>query len=408
MPRVPILAGVLLSAALISCGQDDGAPASASITTRDSAGVTIVEHGETFEVADLLANQHPVLQIGMVDGPEALQLFRVYDAKRMMDGAFAVANGGTREVRIYEADGRHRVTVGGRGDGPREFRLPRALLVRGDTLVVQDTFDRVSFLADGTFVGRTTTSRQDLAAVAVPHGTRLSGGTWLADGTFLATLSEVDPNPGSALPGDPFRPPMTFARVPGDLVGLDTLGTFGGLLQQWVDIGRESAWIVVPPFAANTTRAVGAHDARLVAADNAVPQIEIFHGDGRLVISRWSAPAEPVGSNEIEPWKERQRKASWTEGQRPVLELAWAVMEIPDEKPFYGEAKVGSDGRTWLGPVEPEGRGWMVVGADGQIEGRVDLPGAFVPMDSGPGWVLGLFRDVQEVEFLRLYELFTG
>ena len=57
---------------------------------------------------------------------------------------------------------------------------------------------------------------------------------WMADGTYFAPVYESQEGPLS--PGPLRRPRMTFVRVSADLSGLDTLGEFGGMLQQTVDV----------------------------------------------------------------------------------------------------------------------------------------------------------------------------
>ena len=166
--HVVIVAGVVLSA----CGtQEAGGPA--GVIVSDSAGVTIIDNGLLDTSQVLLSSPEPVLKIGVVEGPPELQLFRVSDAKRLSDGGIAVANAGSRELRIYNSDGTHRVTAGGAGQGPSEFRYPSALIVLpGDTIQVQDFLDRVYFTADGSFVRRETMDRGAFAALWSESGGR--------------------------------------------------------------------------------------------------------------------------------------------------------------------------------------------------------------------------------------------
>jgi hypothetical protein len=80
-------------------------------------------------------------------------------------------------------------------------------------------------------------------------------------------------------------------------------------------------------------------------------------------------------------------------------------MDVPETKPYYGRVASGSDGRIWLSPAGEDGSGWLVFGADGRYQGSAALPAGARPVDSGPGWMLGVFRDENDVEFLRLYAL---
>ena len=89
----------------------------------DSAGVTIVTNDPVAADSRLpwQFSEHPALAIGSVDGGEADELFRVRDATRLPDGRIVIANAGSNELRVFNADGSHAGTWGGRGEGPGEF-----------------------------------------------------------------------------------------------------------------------------------------------------------------------------------------------------------------------------------------------------------------------------------------------
>lgn len=395
---VAILVAVI---APVSCGPA-GDPIDSMATVRDSAGVTIVEHGSLDMTRELLASPAPRVEVGVVDGAEEDQLFQVADAKRLSDGGFAVANGGSQELKLFEADGTHRATAGGPGQGPNEFGYPLAIRVLGrDTVQVQDRMDRVLFTGAGEFIRRETTDRQALAALV---GGPFEGGEWMSDGSLVTPVYE-ESSPGPPSAGPPFRPAMTLIRVSPDLSAVDTLGAFGGILQQFVDVGAEWPMPVIPPFPANTYWGLSSASADVLLADNASPELHLHGTTGQHVIVRWDSPSESISREEIEAWKEETRNASWSQNRLPQLERAWLAMDVPNSKSYYSGASTGSDGVVWLRPLEQSGDPWLVFGPDGAYLGSASLPASFQVTDSGPGWVLGVFRDELEVEFLRLYEL---
>ena len=398
----------LISIVHAACGGGTASsPDVSGVVVHDSAGVTIVENGALDLSKSLLATPEPTVQIGVVEGAEEYQLFRVSDIKRLSDGAIAVANGGSRELRIYEEDGTHRATAGGAGRGPSEFRYPRSLVILpGDTVQVQDFMDRVYFVPDGSFLRRDTGDQQAFAAVWEAAGGRSEGGQWVADGSFFAPVYHWDESPPKA--GPLFRPAMTLVRVSADLSVVDTLGDFGGIRQQYVDVGgQRGASAIVPPFSTNTSWAIGSADGTIVVGDNASPQFDRFHPDGTHSIVRWTAEAEPITGAEVEAWKDQQRSAEWTQGQLPELERGWSAMDVPDTKAFYGRVVAGSDGSVWVSPVDylADPTALLVFDPEGRFSGTVEIAGRFAVYDSGPGWMVGLLRDESDVEYIQMYAL---
>lgn len=383
------------------CSGSDTGHQPGEVVVRDSAGITIIDNGR-LSPADPGEGPPLLLTIGVVEGDSPYELFQVGDVKRLSDGAIAVTNGGTRELRIYAADGTHRATAGGAGQGPGEFRYPTTLVILpGDTIQVQDVLDRAWFTADGDFVRREIGQRQALAERA-PGGSE--GGQWLADGSYLAPMYQWTQDPPE--PGPPFRPPMTLVKLTSDFGSPDTLGLFGGIVQQYVEVGgRFGVAPVVPPFAASTRWSTGSSDGTIIVADNAAPQVDRFHPDGTASIVRWTAEAEPVTSDAVEDWKDQQRDAGWTAGQLPELERGWEQMEVPRVRPYFRDAAMGSDGTVWVAQEDTgEGTPTFMFGSDGRFKNTVRFPRGFKVLDSGPGWVLGLLRDENEVEFIHVYE----
>ena len=188
--------------------------------------------------------------------------------------------------------------------------------------------------------------------------------------------------------GTAFRPPVTLVRVTSDLAIVDTLGIFGGLLQEFVQIGSQSKLFGVP-FGPDTHWAVGSSDGTIVVGDASVPALHRFHADGSHSIVRWGSTAVPLSETELEAWLDAQRAAPWTQARLPEHERAWATVAIPDVKPHYGSLAVGSDGSVWVGQPPAVGATsstFRVFRQDGAFEGVVTLPARFAVHDAGPGW----------------------
>ena len=128
-PRDPvsILPSPLPSLALIlSAACTDSGPAVAPATgvvVTDSADIELVEVGA--EVLDTLPewtfSPEPMLTIGRTTGEDPYLFASIQDAFRLRSGEFVVVEGFDFEFRVFGADGLHRRSFGGRGEGPGEF-----------------------------------------------------------------------------------------------------------------------------------------------------------------------------------------------------------------------------------------------------------------------------------------------
>jgi hypothetical protein len=81
---------------------------------------------------------------------------------------------------------------------------------------------------------------------------------------------------------------------------------------------------------------------------------------------------------------------------------------MPETRPAYGDLLVDESGRLWAAestrwPALPSY--WTVFDVDGGLLGKVELPNRFRVHAVGSDWVLGVWRDDMDVEFVRLYEL---
>ena len=405
--RGALALGSCLAVGSAACGAAGGSGAG-GVIERDSAGIRIVESPAALLEVELKVAPEPEVTLGVMDGAPEYQLHQVSAAARLDDGTMVVVNGGSREIRFYRADGTHRATAGGGGQGPSEFRYPVAMLLRPpDTVQVQDRMDRVHFTMDGSFLGRVTTDMGALQEV-VGVGAFAEGGLWLSDGSFFAPAYLREARQGSPVAGPPFRPPWLALRIAGDLSSSDTLGRFGGILQQFVDVGEaRGAMPVVLPFGANSHYAHGPEGGSLVVADGASPEVHLFQGDGAHTIVRWAAAPEPVSAAEVEAWKEVQRGSAWAQSRLPQMERAWAAMDVPSTKAYHGAlVAMGRDGSIWLLASADYGRDpavFLVFDPEGRLRGNATLPGPFRVMDAGPDWVLGVWRDEYDVEYLRMY-----
>lgn len=395
-----LCAAAVCVATTAACAPDDQATAFGEFEVSDSAGVRIAKNG-TLPLTDPWQPDAPELEIGTVGGDPEYQLYRVSSAKRLPDGRLVVANAGSREIRIYSGEGEHLLSFGQSGDGPADFRYPTAVSVLDDgTLRVQDRGDLVHFTIDGEFIGRETLDRG--ALMEMVDGP-FEGGSWVDGETYVVPEYDWDERPGPPTPGPLYRPQMTFIAVNIPTEETNTLGQFGGILQQYRDVGGGQVRSIVPPFAHSTTFRSG--DGVFVVADNAVPEFHAYTSDGSHLIVRWREEPEDITPEEVSDWQERQLAMSWTDGQRPELRRGWSTMELPPYKAFYDQVVPTSDGAFWVTHSTGEATARLVrFGPNGRYDRELLVPYLYRVMDGGDDWVLVVARDELEVEYLRLYQ----
>lgn len=142
----------LLTLLLPSCDDATGDP---TVQRIDSAGVPVVVNAAPDSTSPVWRlSAEPLVEIGAVDGPEEYQLFRAATGAVLSGGTIVIGNGGTQELRFYDAAGGHLRTAGGQGEGPGQFvRLSLLGTFGGDSLLVWDIQQRrfSVFAPDGTF-----------------------------------------------------------------------------------------------------------------------------------------------------------------------------------------------------------------------------------------------------------------
>ena len=146
-----LLGVAVLAVAAVPTGCDGGSGGGGgAVTVIDSAGVTITlsaDQGTTYVTVD----PEPRVSLGGPNAEGPTQFFRI-DRVVFVGDELWVADGQSAELRVFDAQGAHVRTLGGRGDGPGEFMLLRLLGVfAGDSVAAADqrTGQLTVYTADG-------------------------------------------------------------------------------------------------------------------------------------------------------------------------------------------------------------------------------------------------------------------
>ena len=398
--RLHAAALAALSFAGISCGHDT--TSNGSYAVRDSAGIQIVSNPSavTGDSACPVVDSVPTFTIGGAGAEGPYDVQQVTGARVLANGSLVLLNGATSELRHFDSTGLYLRSAGRKGSGPGEFQSPYQLFWYGpDTLMVQDfATSRLSFVGtDGRFLGD----------VALRRGL---GGTLvgrLPHGDFLATTSDYVA-PGHGTSGRQ-HPPLRLVRVSREGAVLDTLGTFPGG-ERVLEITEQSGSVGPATFGRETQFELA--DSLLYLADAAEYRVRVYAG-GRRLVRIIEKVHDPVPVTKAMWDAERSRQAGATSNPRfkEFLERLQANDRMPATLPAYRGIALDADGWLWVRPYAVSETGslsWDVFDASGRLRCAVRLPAGLTARDVSHDYFLGVVRDEDGVEQVRLYRIRRG
>lgn len=390
----------LLGLYLAGCSMGEGED-SRSYVARDSAGIQIVENfAPSWEAGGWRLSPLPVLQIGEREGAPQHQLHAVTDALRLPDGRIAVASAGSHDIRIYDETGTHSKTIGRQGGGPGEFEVLAWLDSAGDSLFAYD--QRSSRLS------AFTTSGEWLGSIHL-HGTesdRPRAVGRFGDGSFLVSSYQM-PRLEEQVRSGVFRSSTAFLRYAAGGAPLDTLATVGGP-DLFVYMTDDAVSIGAPPFARFPVYALGNDRVALGGNENYEFLVTSADGARKQIIRKRVAP-RPVTTSALEALKDEQLSAARTPRSRKRIERTFQEARTNvGSMPFYADARFDIDHNLWVqdfrGPDDPQ-PAWTVFDATGRMLGGMALPDRFRPMHIGRDFIVGIWKDEMDVEYVRMYNL---
>ncbi len=401
--RVPCL---LLAIPLLAACESAHEPA--RYTVRDSAGIRIVEStaptwtpGGGWRISE-----QPRLQIGVRDGDEKLQLFRVNGAKRLSDGRIVVLNAGTLTLRAFSSEGEFLWEAGGPGDGPGEFRaLNSHHVLSGDTILVWDSrLRRVSFLTpDGHFLRSTRLNWPGPGQLTYPYPVfegRLVVMTFSSPWT-----NDANPSVGLHRPSVPL---LLFDR--GGEVS-DTLGLFPGHEQIVHEIAGSPAYSVTP---LSKTLYVDSRGSSLVIGTADGVEVSVWDElGGPSAIFRQVGVDLALSDADRRWYEDREMELATNPEEVQWAEIAIANLGYFESRPAFTALKVDRDGNVWIRtgrhfPSSAPSLDWTVFSSEGVLLGTVRFPEGFRVLEIGDRELIGVWTDDLGVEYLRAYGLEKG
>ena len=384
----------------VACASDRDGGSSPSTVTRDSADVRIIENAKPPEGSRVWrVGPEPAVTIGDREGEDPYMLYQVWDAMKLADGRIVVANSGDGQLRVFDANGTHLETWGGRGEGPGE--LPELMYVEpwpGDSVAAWFGPRRgiTLFDADGNF-GRNIfleIDSQDPGAVFIQPAAVMAGGLILAgqhphvSDPVVVEVRNAEGRLRSSLgehPGDErYISPDGYLSSP----------IFSALAMQvpWGDL--------------------------VVHNLNNRYEIKAFAQDGSLarIVRRDHASRAPT-REEIDAYIEE--RASWhpidlspEEIEEYKAETRKHLQSLPvaENIPAFASVRVDRLNHLWVEEYEPPDRErpgslWTVFDPEGRVLGFVETPDGLSIFEIGEDYVLGRSWDELDVEHVQVWPL---
>lgn len=388
----------------ISCGEQVGTLALGS-EARDSAGIRIVDNVRPPDGSrlDWRVDTVPQLSIGTLEGEDPYLLHQVRDAMKMSDGRIVVANRGSQELRVFDRDGVHLATWGGRGEGPGEFNSLLAVAEwQGDSLIAwYSQRERLSvFDLDGNF------SRTMIPGD--PGDGRDTPEEAFVNGTIL--VSRFSPG-GGGLGDGLVRPERQYAIVDAEGAQVATVGLNQGT-ESYTSTSGDMFMVITIPFTRSTRTAVWA--GRFVVSPNDGYEIRAYGPAGmlELIVRRDHALIAPTPSHR-DAYIERQVATRPPEEQaerRQSLREQLAEVPMPETFPAFDDIMADALGHLWIREYDVPGEErasplWTVFDAEGRVLGFVETPPGLRIYEIGEDYLLGRTTDDLGVEYVQVWSL---
>jgi hypothetical protein len=395
--------------ALIVLAACAGEPGPATVTTRDSAGVTIVEHpAGAIEAAPRWTTGPATTTIRAIGNADET-LTQVTGAKRLSDGRIVVVDFDNQAALpiLFATDGTVDRRLGRAGLGPGEFQYAVMQgVLPGDTILFWDLGLRrlTRMLPSGEAVRTEAVATVGVRAAGEPKG-------GFADGRLLSVPYVF---------GDTTTGGTKFFRRPGpvilidaarqriDTIATDVLGDEMFVVTFAVGVGSETAPTNAPY--GRSTQLIPAGD-RVIVATNETADVASYSLPWQLRrITRFTQPRRPIDAAAREAYiSERMAEIGRTRVQIPE-QREWLAnfvkaTQFSDSMGYYSEATLAADSALWLAEMRPMSDStptYAVVGSDGVLQARTILPAGSRLLWAGKDEVLIVLRDEDDVPRVEL------
>jgi hypothetical protein len=416
-------AAFLAAVLLVACeaGPAVGPP---RVHVLDSAGIEIVENEGPVWAADerWRIGEEPLLHIGDgADGDPELQFARIAGVHRLSDGGVAVTDQWTPAVSFFDASGELMGRFAQVGSGPGE-------LPGGPRSGAGSVLGSFSCGADTVYV----LIPQRVAAYAPPadfvRGFSLEPAGRIRACTGSRILAQRGSTPWRDEPGFYVDSVEVAAHdLDGALVAV--LDTLPGDERVYSRGAHEGTGYARRAFGAALS--VHGRDGSVATGFGDRFQIELRDDQGRIErIIRVPGRERPVRGPDLDRFRDYVFNL-WPGNPQERAGLEEQLDEAARRNaPAFAELHLDRAGHVWareydhldavaffdlsfLGPPfeapRMDGpRRWLVFQPDGRLLGEVTMPTDFEVYEIGEDWVLGVWRDEMDIEYVRIYPILKG
>ena len=381
-----------------------------NVQEMDSAGVRIVTSAAASWVAgeEWTIDEQPTLQIGVSEGNPDYQFGQIGRVLRLANGHIVVTDEQTQVIRIFDARGRLVGAVGGRGEGPGEYSYITSIApVGADSFFVFDgVLHRATFYSNDGVMSRVLTVPVTRTRYRSPDFYR-----HLPDGRFVAIAT--------------FNPPTTPGYV-ADRGGYWQAVAIFDSLGVMVDSVGEFVAARCPGLVSSCDRSPFAPYGHLQISDTHIvhgygDRIDIgvydFDGTQRMRIRR---PVEPL---RIEAATRDSILAALLAQADPKarreLRKLFETVVMDSVMPAIAYIRPDRVGNIWVGEVHEvvptrelftstSPKIASVFDSAGVYLGSVVTPRGLMIYEIGDDYVLGIWRDENDVDYVRMHALRKG
>lgn len=392
---------VAVVAGLVGWACASAEPPGPGVARRDSLGVEIVESSAPAwrDGAGWTVSAEPALTLGVAEG-DPNQLFgRVVGALRLSDGCIVVAT--DNQLRYFDSAGGFLRSSGRTGGGPGEFTgLAWIGRLEGDSLVAWDRGNfRLTVIGPGGEYSRSAQMERPGFGFVTIVGL-------LPGRSLLARLQSGEPVDGLR------RDSLAYFRYSPDGGRADTVALLPGpafytKVTRRSDGRPVSARSSLIPFSPVPGAAVTRQGFYFGVGDTFEIRQYTEGGELRRLIRRPAAGVR-LTDDVLAAYRGRRLASFRDEEDRREEERAWQEMPIPETAPAYGGIAADDGGNLWVYGYPLPGdtiSAALVFDSTGVLLGGVVRPRGLALTHIGTDFVLGIWRDENDVEYVRLYRL---